>query len=221
MIAFNDIYPTVQGEGVLAGTPMVLIRLQGCAVGCPWCDTKETWKLEDADRVEEADAAAKEKPKWSYVYPAEIARMALEMGPNLRWALLTGGEPAEQDLRELVGELHGAGFRVALETSGTANGFEECGIDWVCISPKVDMPGGIPFNPRLLRHADEIKQVVSSPKDIEHLAFLITHCVMKPTCVVSIQPVSKNEKATRLCIKACLERGWNLSIQTHRYIDVK
>jgi 6-pyruvoyltetrahydropterin/6-carboxytetrahydropterin synthase len=38
----NDIYTCIQGEGVQTGVAMVLLRLQGCAVGCPWCDTKET-----------------------------------------------------------------------------------------------------------------------------------------------------------------------------------
>lgn len=35
----NDIYTTVQGEGCQTETAMVLLRLQGCGVGCPWCDT--------------------------------------------------------------------------------------------------------------------------------------------------------------------------------------
>lgn len=33
----TEIYPTVQGEGRLAGTPMTIIRLQGCPVACIWC----------------------------------------------------------------------------------------------------------------------------------------------------------------------------------------
>lgn len=35
---------TIQGEGVYAGHPAAFLRLQGCHVGCIFCDTKEVWK---------------------------------------------------------------------------------------------------------------------------------------------------------------------------------
>ena len=35
-------FETIQGEGVFTGVPSVFIRLQECAVGCSWCDTKHT-----------------------------------------------------------------------------------------------------------------------------------------------------------------------------------
>ena len=34
---------SIQGEGATAGAPAVFIRLQGCSVGCAWCDTKYSW----------------------------------------------------------------------------------------------------------------------------------------------------------------------------------
>jgi organic radical activating enzyme len=39
----NEIFMTVQGEGVLVGKSATFIRLQGCTVGCPWCDSLRTW----------------------------------------------------------------------------------------------------------------------------------------------------------------------------------
>lgn len=41
----NEIFTSVQGEGVLTGSPATFIRLQGCTVGCPWCDSRKTWGL--------------------------------------------------------------------------------------------------------------------------------------------------------------------------------
>ncbi len=35
---------TIQGEGVYAGVPAAFLRLQGCKVGCKFCDTKEVWR---------------------------------------------------------------------------------------------------------------------------------------------------------------------------------
>lgn len=39
----NEMFQTLQGEGVYTGVPAIFIRLQGCPVGCSWCDTKHTW----------------------------------------------------------------------------------------------------------------------------------------------------------------------------------
>lgn len=45
----NEMFQTLQGEGFYTGVPAIFIRLQGCPVGCSWCDTKHTWETR-ADR---------------------------------------------------------------------------------------------------------------------------------------------------------------------------
>lgn len=61
----NEMFQTLQGEGFFTGVPAIFIRLQGCPVGCSWCDTKHTWEKEahrevDLQRIlvktEESDA---------------------------------------------------------------------------------------------------------------------------------------------------------------------
>ena len=47
-LKINEMFETIQGEGVKTGVPSVFVRLQGCPVGCPWCDTKHTWTLDEA-----------------------------------------------------------------------------------------------------------------------------------------------------------------------------
>ena len=42
MLKINEIFDTIQGEAYFTGTPATFIRLQGCPVGCNWCDTKHT-----------------------------------------------------------------------------------------------------------------------------------------------------------------------------------
>ncbi len=41
----NEMFETIQGEGAHTGIPSIFVRLQGCPVGCPWCDTKHTWEI--------------------------------------------------------------------------------------------------------------------------------------------------------------------------------
>ena len=38
-----ELFYSIQGEGMHAGTPAFFIRLAGCSVGCHWCDVKESW----------------------------------------------------------------------------------------------------------------------------------------------------------------------------------
>lgn len=208
----NTFYPTIQGEGAMTGVPMIVLRLQGCSVGCPWCDTKETW---DADGGIE-------------LHPAEIAKRLARYREHpdtkgIEWILLTGGEPAEQDLSELIPVLHEKGWRVALETSGTAPLPANAGFDFVTVSPKMLMPGKKLVLATALLRADEIKHVVGSERDIDMLDTLLNSCsqswpgTMPP---VTLQPVSQSEKATRLCTRVCLERGWRLSVQVHKVIGL-
>jgi 7-carboxy-7-deazaguanine synthase len=217
----NDIYPTIQGEGVMTGVPMVVVRLQGCGVGCPWCDTKETWFSNPDNRVTVLEDALGTNARWVDASPSTIACKARELGPAIGWVLLTGGEPAEQDIGDLVDAFHDHRFKVALETSGTALGHVNALINWVCISPKFDMPGGKPVLPEAFATADEIKQVVATAADIDRLdAFLLTIRRNRPL-TICLQPVSQQPKATKLCVETCLARGWRLSLQVHKYLEVR
>jgi organic radical activating enzyme len=78
--------------------------------------------------------------------------------------------PGQYDLAPLVNALHDAGYKVALETSGTESGPQVAWIDWVCVSPKFDMPGGkVVLSAAVHQIADEIKQVIGKQADINRL----------------------------------------------------
>lgn len=219
MIQVNDVYLTVQGEGVHTGVPMVLVRLQGCGVGCPWCDTKETWKSEPADQVATLEALSLSPNAWMSVDEGELAQAVREIAQGAEWVLLTGGEPGEQDLDHLIACFHQAGFKVAVETSGTVDGVLDVGIDWLCCSPKFGMAGGRDVLPAVLEQADEIKMVVGNFSHIETLRRAIDGLNRKG--IVCLQPLSTLPKATTLCVTTCQEMGWRLSLQTHKWAGVR
>lgn len=216
----SNIYTAIQGEGVQTGVAMVLVRLHGCGVGCPWCDTKETWELNHQFQVKSLAEAMGTTPHYAAVSPTQILSYIQTNCPGPKWVLLTGGEPADQPLQPLVTILHTAGYKVALETSGTATGHLEAGLDWVCVSPKIDMPGGKPLIPAAIEVADELKHVVGKAEDIATLDALLSEISLKPEVQICLQPVSRSRKATQLCIEVVQERGWRLSIQTHKYLDL-
>ena len=100
----SEIFLSLQGEGPSAGTPAHFIRLQGCDVGCHWCDTKYSWDFA-AGRELSAEAACDE------------AR-SLGEAPLL---VVTGGEPLEHaGLAELLARGLERWPRVEVETSGIA-----------------------------------------------------------------------------------------------------
>ncbi len=97
-----EIFYSIQGEGVTAGLPAVFVRLQGCTVGCSWCDTKYTWDPEAGSAVN-LDALVEEVS----AYPC-------------RRAVVTGGEPLESPSFALLLKALGVqGFTIEVETSGT------------------------------------------------------------------------------------------------------
>lgn len=95
-------FASIQGEGPSAGTPSVFVRLQGCAVGCAWCDTKYSWNAAGG-RATTLDAL--------------LAEVKAGAASNV---VVTGGEPLEHPaLGPLVAGLKGLGLRVEVETAGT------------------------------------------------------------------------------------------------------
>ena len=217
MIPVNNIYPCIQGEGCNTGIPMVMLRLQGCEVGCPFCDTKETWEKSSIFQMPTIQEALSQSPKWTMQDEQNIMLYLQEQYPNFTWILVSGGEPAQYDLSTLVGLLHDYGHKVAIETSGTEEVMGN--FDWVCVSPKIDMPGKKVIKQQAILRADEIKMVIGKPGDFEKLDTLLRD--FKPDCQICLQPMSRSAKATQLCIEECQKRGYRLSIQTHKYLGVE
>jgi 7-carboxy-7-deazaguanine synthase len=102
LLDVHSVFYTIQGEGPYCGRPAVFIRLAGCNLQCPGCDTDYTsnrrWRAFDA--------------------LAEDAFVL--MGPRARLVVITGGEPFRQNIAPLCQYLidHFA-FDVQVETNGT------------------------------------------------------------------------------------------------------
>jgi 7-carboxy-7-deazaguanine synthase len=193
----NEIFQTVQGEATHTGTPAVFVRVQGCPVGCGWCDTKQTWDVPaDHPRLSVEDIVR------------AVGRFAA------RHVVITGGEPCLYDLNPLLAGLAAAGYGLQIETSGVYP-IQVPDSVWVTVSPKVGMPGGTCRADSLAR-ADEIKMPVGKPRDVETLLGLPVP-EGKP---VWVQPLSESPAATRLCIEAATEHGWRVSFQVHKLVGL-
>lgn len=215
-------FETIQGEGVQTGVPSIFVRLQGCPVGCPWCDTKHTWSLDDAFLTTASAVIEKNKEDETHFAADESELLALfqERGYTASHVVITGGEPCMFDLRPLTSRLHREGFTTQIETSGTFEVLCDART-FVTVSPKVNMKGGMPVLSSALERANEIKHPVAMQKHIDELDALLQQITDMSGKTVCLQPISQQERATELAITTCIARNWRLSLQTHKYIGIE
>ncbi len=221
MYKVNEMFETIQGEGVFTGVPAVFVRLQECPVGCAWCDTKQTWEANEQDQQSFDKIIVKtgDSPNWCSASAQQIIAMYQSQGYTAKHIVITGGEPCIYDLVPLTQAFEEIGCQCQIETSGT---FEVRATKdtWVTVSPKVAMKGKLPVIESALLRANEIKHPVATDKDIENLDQLLQSANVPESTVIALQPISQKPRATQLCIDTCVARNWRLSIQTHKYLSI-
>ena len=217
----NELFQTLQGEGFYTGVPAIFIRLQGCPVGCSWCDTKHTWEQlpEREIGMNEILIKTEESDAWGSATPEQLLDILRDRGYTARHVVITGGEPCIHDLIPLTMLLEKNGFSCQIETSGTHE-VRTSTNTWVTVSPKVNMRGGYDILQQALDRADEIKHPVGRMRDVEALDELLATLHDDKPRVIALQPISQKEDATRLCIETCIARNWRLSMQTHKYLNI-
>ena len=217
----NELFETIQGEGSYTGQPSIFLRLQGCPVGCSWCDTKHTWEIDIKDQVPSREMIEKpqESEAWSSMSIEDIIDTFKKEGYHAKHVVITGGEPCMEDLTPLCHSLEEHGYSCQIETSGTfeIRTTENC---WVTVSPKINMKGGYDILSSAMQRANEIKHPIATEAHVDDLKnLLVSHQVEhKP---VFLQPISQKARATELAIKTCIENNWRLSVQVHKYLGIE
>lgn len=218
----NEVFESIQGEGSFTGVPSIFVRLQGCPVGCPWCDTKHTWTLDSQlERRSSAVMAENgESEHWFNQTVEQLLALFAQHHYRAKHVVITGGEPCMYDLVPLSSRLIAAGYSVQIETSGTyeISTHEDT---WVTVSPKVNMPGGRAVLASAMQRANEIKHPIAMEKHVEELDQVLTLLDTDAKPLIYLQPISQQKRATDLAIKICIERNWRLSLQTHKFIGIE
>ena len=220
MYKVNEVFETIQGEASFTGCPSIFIRLQGCPVGCAWCDTKQTWHTSDTYLVTLDETVEKkaDSDHFANCSAEDLLRLIRDKEYLARHIVITGGEPCMYDLNPLCDLLHENGYTTQIETSGT---FEILAPEktWVTVSPKINMRGGYDVLTSAMLRANEIKHPVAMMRHVEELENLFKRVGHQPE-LVYLQPISQKAKATRLAIEVCKEKNWRLSVQVHKYIGI-
>ncbi len=116
----DEIFESIQGEGLLLGTRQVFVRVCGCNLDCSYCDTPASRTAADNVKV--------------YSRPGEKSAVRLISNPvsssdaaaiirtyDVPWISFTGGEPllASRYLVEVIERLPAHAYKYQLETNGT------------------------------------------------------------------------------------------------------
>jgi len=191
-----ETFHSVQGEGAWMGVNAFFIRLAGCDVCCPWCDTKNSWN---------ASAHPQRNLK-------DLSQEVKAANPAI--VVVTGGEPLMHDLNPLCDRLKQLGKRIHLETSG---GHPFSGqFDWVTFSPKrFKQP-----DPSIYPVADELKVVVVDAEDLKWAEMQASKTAK--TALKYLQPEWSKKESQNVAIEYVLEHpDWRISLQTHKFLGVR
>jgi 7-carboxy-7-deazaguanine synthase len=107
-----EIWYTIQGEGPFAGRPAIFIRLAGCNITCPGCDTDYT-----SIRTKMAPMTITNTVQ--LLWKEQTAAWTNASDKERGLVVITGGEPFRQNITELVKLLRRHGFTIQIETNGT------------------------------------------------------------------------------------------------------
>jgi 7-carboxy-7-deazaguanine synthase len=216
-IDVHSIFKTIQGEGPFCGERALFIRLWGCNLRCPGCDTEYT-----STRV-----------TWT---PHDLTEHVwrVEQWPHGALIVLTGGEPFRQNVVPTIYALISAGYQVQVETNGVIAppGLES--LDYFTRFTIVCSPKTSQIHPAIKKRAAAFKYVLRAGEisdeglPLRALGHKATPHVARPRpgALVYVQPMDEgdpavNELNLHHTIQSTMKHGYRLQIQVHKIIEME
>jgi 7-carboxy-7-deazaguanine synthase len=207
----HSIWETIQGEGPLVGSPAVFVRLSGCNLQCPLCDTDYT----------------SNRKMWSPDHILKVVSSLRKKG----LVVITGGEPFRQQIGPLVYLLLRTGYQVQVETNGSIYQRQmPYGSFMVICSPKSPT-----INSLLGNYVSAYKYVVQAGHiDSDGFPTRVLGTDMKvarPTqkyfhpSEIYIQPADEQDEVRnaanlKAALEVCFKHGYRMCIQTHKILGL-
>lgn len=195
-----EIFESLQGEGYNTGMPAVFLRLGGCNLACPWCDTAfDSFVTLEEDEVVERVAA--------------FACQAL---------IITGGEPLiHAGLGGLLERFKLLGHWIGVETNGLVAPPKlwRRRIDYLAVSPKA-LYAELYDDDRMVRQADEVRIVVDG--DVQGFCRSMRdridadHYFLSPCDRAGEVNLADTVRLLGLLNRGRRSKKWLLSLQTHK-----
>lgn len=203
----NEMFYSLQGEGVRSGTANLFVRFKGCNLKCAMEAGDKSIGGFDCDTEFESGI----KMSTSDLLSACETAVAKHAEGRVRNVIFTGGEPAIQLDKELVEAFKNEGWYTCIETNGSMD-VSGLGLDWITVSPKV-----AEHCVRSL-FADEVKYVRG-----------LGQAIPKPKCSARfkvISPAFDGLHLDREILQWCIDLvrkhpEWQLSVQDHKLWNVR
>lgn len=236
-LAIREVFATIQGEGPLAGTPAIFVRLSGCNLRCYFCDT-------DFDK-QRTVRSVKMLAAW-------VMEEKSKKAPGAWLVVITGGEPLLQNIvpfiKEMCEEHH---MSVQIETAGTVwvPGLSDLLSSHLGLTGRLSLvcsPKTGSVHPEIQKHCSHYKYIISCDMGInealgipeigtqrrqdgsvgkypgKHLFFPASR-----PATIWLQPCDDHlgtvvEKVNiDLCAALAMKHGYRVSLQQHKIIGLE
>ncbi|MDP8011610.1 MAG: 7-carboxy-7-deazaguanine synthase QueE [Thermoplasmata archaeon] len=199
----NEIFFSIQGEGIYIGVPMAFVRFTGCNLRCKWCDTKYAWDEGKEMTMDEIIENVKDFPT--------------------KWVCLTGGEPLlQKDIYKLIDKFLSLEYKIIVETNGSISienipCEENVIVDLDIKTPSSGMSQFNDFsNLELLGTKDYVKFVIEDDVDYNYMKDILKSYEFN--CDIILQP--EGNKNLKDLAEKVLKDGLNVRVlpQLHKII---
>lgn len=215
----HSIFRTIQGEGPFSGHRAIFLRLAGCNLQCPLCDTDYTSNRELLPVFEIIN-------RINVLCKEVVAKVDKEQNYLV---VITGGEPFRQNIYPITTALLSHGYLVQVETNGSLYQDLPFEVTVVC-SPKT---GSI--HPALQQRISAYKYVLHADEvcadglPLRALNHPVNVQLARPPKFfrgpVYLQPVDvgdeeENKRHLAAVLRSVLKHGHTLCLQTHKIIGL-
>lgn len=169
----NEIFYSIDGEGLRTGELAIFIRLSGCNMNCSYCDTKYALK----------------KTSGTYMSTDEILNEISKY--NCKNITLTGGEPLLfKESNELIERLLDKGYKVNIETNGSidiSNYLGRCLITMDYKLPSSNMEKYMKLSNLEKLTENDVLKFVTQESDFDKIEEILKNYKLK--CYIYISPI--------------------------------
>ena len=197
----NEVFYSLQGEGVRAGTANVFVRFSGCNMRCA---------MEAGEKSPGGFDCDTEFTSGRKMTAQELRVLCDEIRLDCKAVIFTGGEPALQiddELLDAFGDWH-----KAIETNGSLAVPCATRFDWITVSPKVAE--------HCIKQleAHEVKYVRGYGQGLPRTVINAQHKLISP----AFESHDMNAKTVQWCIDLVKQNpDWRLSVQLHNIWRVR